>query len=705
MDPEIAAPSPPPVPPPAADGRPPGDRDRAWSSPLLALVLSLTLYLGASGLWIALEPASRPAQMQVLAHTVAGILALVPWAWYQARHFAETWRRPLSHHLILGWGSGLLLLAAMVSGGVVTWQAAAGVRVVPAWRTVHLATGLASFLLVAAHTAVAAVRPRGGLVSPRAGRAWRRAPAWAVALLAIAAAAGAAIPVPSVDAAFPEGYRRAYGDSPFAPSLARSESGGAVNPEALSGSASCGTAGCHEQILREWEPSAHRYASRSRFFQAIQHAMAANNGPESTRYCAGCHDPIALFSGAKNLYDEDLTSPGADEGVSCASCHSLVRTDVRGNADYVLRPPEPYLFEKGYGAGGGTPLVARFLIRAVPRRHREAYSRDLLKTPEACAACHKQFIDEQVNGVGWVQLQNQYDNWRKSRWYRADPSREGDVSDPRRTITCRECHMRLNDSFDPAAGDGADYNRSPGDGKHRDHRFIGANQWHPVLHGLPGGEEQVRLTEEWLRGETVIPEIADKWVGGPAVALELDVPAEVRPGTEVPLRVLVTSNKVGHDFPTGPLDIIQSWVEVVVEDGAGREVFASGQVDERGFIQEGAFVFKAEGVDRAGNLIDRHNLWEMVGARFRRSLFPGVTDTAEFRFSCPSTLSRAAPMAPEREVRVPVPGDAAGVLRVRARLRYRKVDQTLLEYLYPGQGVTAPVTDMAHAEAQVRVVP
>jgi outer membrane protein assembly factor BamA len=33
--------------------------------------------------------------------------------------------------------------------------------------------------------------------------------------------------------------------------------------------------------------------------------------------------------------------------------------------------------------------------------------------------------------------------------------------------------MRLTPSRDPAAGDLADYNRSPTDGKHRSHRFIG----------------------------------------------------------------------------------------------------------------------------------------------------------------------------------------------------------------------------------------
>lgn len=189
------------------------------------------------------------------------------------------------------------------------------------------------------------------------------------------------------------------------------------------------------------------------------------------------------------------------------------------------------------------------------------------------------------------------------------------------------------------------------------------------------------------------------------MTLELIAPESVAPGDDVRLKALVASNKVGHDFPTGPLDIIQSWVAVEVVDGAGKKVFSSGEVDPNGFVQEGAFMFKAEGVDKAGNLIDRHNLWEMVGARFRRSLFPGFTDSADFEFACPSALARVAPLQPETEAAFKAPTDGDGALRVSARVRYRKVDQALLNFVSPNKRLEAPITDMAHATATIRVVP
>jgi hypothetical protein len=276
--------------------------------------------------------------------------------------------------------------------------------------------------------------------------------------------------------------------------------------------------------------------------------------------------------------------------------------------------------------------------------------------------------------------------------------------------------MPLIDSHDPAMGDEADYNRSATDGKHRSHRFLAANQFMPLALGLEGAEEQARLTEQWLRGEFEIPEIADKWQPGPAVPLELIVPEQVVVGEEVSLQVAITNNKVGHDFPTGPLDIIQAWVELTVTDETGRIVFQTGQRDEREFIEPGSFIFKAEPVDQYGNLIDRHNLWEMVGVRYRRSLFPGFYDVAEFSFSYPEELLAAGTPA-EGSVRASIDGAPttnnvpfvapaeAGQLRVKARLLYRKADQFLLDFLFGEEsGITAPITVLSEDEATIVVI-
>ena len=473
---------------------------------------------------------------------------------------------------------------------------------------------------------------------------------------------------------------------------------GRIDPQALAGSAGCGTSGCHSEIVAEWLPSAHRYSSMDFVFQKVQSNMAEELAPEATRYCAGCHDPIALLSGAKNVGNVTLSAEGADEGTSCLVCHSIVQADVRGNADYTIDPPQRYIYE--FHEGELAKLVSDFLIRAYPKQHIESYSRPLYKTAEVCATCHKQFIDAELNEAGWVQGQNQYDSWRKSRWHT-----DGELT---QTVSCRECHMPLVDSNDPAAGDRHDFNRDPADGKHRSHRFLAANQFIPRHHNLPGAEEHCQMTVDWLRGEFRIPEIEDRWTRGPVIRLDLKVPETARPGEPVRIQTVLTNNKTGHDFPTGPLDMIEAWVEVTVRDDEGNIVYASARPDERGYLVDPKIVFKGEAIDKHGNLIGKHELWRKVGSRFNRSLFPGFADTTEFVFECP-----ALPSDPKRRVVLAdeeksflLPDDVkTSELRVSAILWYCKFSPPFLDRLFGEEaGLRSELTDISRADAVIRVI-
>ncbi len=472
---------------------------------------------------------------------------------------------------------------------------------------------------------------------------------------------------------------------------------GRIDARQLAGSAGCGTSGCHSEIVDEWAPSAHRYSSMDFVFQEVQVNMAEELAPEATRYCAGCHDPIALFSGAKNVGNETLSAEGADEGTSCLVCHSMVQTDIRGNADYTIEPPPRYIYE--LKDGGVAKLLSDFLIRAYPRQHIDSYARPLYKTAEVCGACHKQYIDEELNEAGWVQGQNQYDSWRKSRWH--------EPGDATRTVGCRECHMPLVDSNDPAAGDTGDFNRSTNDKKHRSHRFLAANQFVPRHHDLPGAAEHCDLTVQWLRGEYEIPEIADRWTKGPVIRLDLNTPETVRPGESVRIQTILTNNKTGHDFPTGPLDMIEAWVEVSVTDEHERLVYASAQPDERDYLVDPKIVFKAEPIDKSGNLIGKHELWNKVGTRYKRSMFPGFADTSEFVFACPAMPSSPEfrPDLKDEEREFSVPHEYMGTeLRVTARLWYCKFSPQFLDRLFGADAnMRSEVTEMSSAESVIRV--
>jgi hypothetical protein len=674
-----------------------GRAPAGWASTLARAVAGILLFEAVSGLAITFGPFHPTVEWGLLLHTIVGLLAIAPFAWYCVRHWKDYSHQALSDVLLLGYvGIGALAIC-VTSGLFVTGQALFGIRTSPWLRYTHLVSTLLTLAALVPHVFIAWWRRRKTEAS-------RGAAGWLGAGGAVSVAGVILIGILTLSYAgtkyrnkFPADYSFPFGkDRPFAPSLAHTATNGAYDPRSLAGSETCGSSGCHTEIYREWQASAHRYAAMDPVFQGIQSVMAKQNGPESTRYCGGCHDPISLFSGTKNIFVENLTTlQGYNEGISCLACHSIQKTDIQGNANYTMVQPVEYLWQ--WSADHSAGAVARnFLIRAWPATHNRL-SKRMFKKPEYCAACHKQFIDQEVNRVGWVQLQNQYDNWAASHW-----NHKGDA---RKTVECRECHMPLTDSHDPAAGDDTDYNRTADDHKHRSHRFLAANNFVPALLRLEGADRHVQLTVRWLQGRIDIPEIREKWAEGPIVKMRIEAPTSVAPGQRIPVRVILTSNKVGHDYPTGPLDMIQSWVELEAQDNSGRVIFVSGQRDSRNFLPPGTFLFKAEPVDQYGNLIDRHNLWEMVGVRYRRSLFPGYSDTVEYNIMCPSGGPGlpAAKLNPNSNFSVPA-GRSIGKIHIQAVLHYRKIDQFLLNYvLGEKSGLTAPAVDIARTSADVCV--
>lgn len=663
-----------------------------WGALLSRAAGAALLFLTATGLAVTLAPFHAAIEWGLLLHTGIGVVCVAPLVWYALAHWFDYRHYQLSPGVLLGYVALAGLAICLISGAVVTWQGAFGLSMSPGWRRTHLISTLATMAGGLPHVAMLLLRV--GRIVAASRRYVRQTTAVAAAVLAAAALLPLSYSGTRYVDEFPADYSYVSGkDRPFAPSLAKTSTGGAFDARTLAGSRACGTSRCHSEIVKEWLPSAHRYAALDPLFQGIQHTMATQNGAESTRYCGGCHDPISLFSGTKNIFVKDLTGlDGYQEGVSCLSCHSIRETDIKGNASYTMSRPPEYLWQ--WQTAGPSRLARDFLIRTYPDQH-NTLSKRLFKAPQYCAACHKQFIDAEVNRVGWVQLQNQYDNWANSHW--------NHKGDPRKTVECRECHMPLVDSHDPSSGDAMDYNRTPGDGRHRSHRFVAANQLVPALTKLEGWQEQVRLTDEWLQGKRRIPEIEEKWATGPIVKIGLALGASKRPGI-IPIRVVLTSNKVGHDYPTGPLDMIQSWVELHVADADGREIFSSGTRDRRNFLAPGTFLFKAEPVDQHGNLIDRHNLWEMVGVRFRRALFPGYSDAVEYQVVCAGVgVDGGAGTAGGNRQQFEMPS-RPGTYSVVATLQYRKVDQFLLNYLMGASaGMTAPVVELARAAGSIAV--
>jgi len=632
--------------------------ERSWLN--FGLVGGLLGFVIASGLAIRLLPFSGFAQILVLFHTVAGIAAAVVFPIWLLSHWLGARQAPRRPRKVSAYIGFWLLASCSVAGFVVTWQALFRLYMSHGWAQFHLWTCAAAIPFLAYHLV-----PESRTADSQPGR--RRMWKWVAAVFAVPIALSGMLAALGATRQPDIRPSRVSSSNPFAPSNAATENGRPLPVAHLANSESCGEAGCHTAIYNEWRANAHRWSAQDQFFQTVRSVMTELHGRTVTEKCAACHEPVSLLSGHK---DPTLGSHalGYREGDSCVICHAVRKVDERGIGSYVLRVPRHYLYD-----GSTTPLarqVNHFLIRAYPAQHSHDYSLAPVRQPESCAPCHKEY-DVIVARQGPVQVETQFDDWKQGKWNRE--------SDPHKRLHCQQCHMyyvadALADPYDLKVGLGR---------KHRNHFFAAANQFMPEALGSPDAASQIQRVSEWLQGWRIVPEIQPTWPRGPVIALKINAPAAAARGSQVRLAAVLTNNKAGHGFPTGPLNIVRAWLELTVRDAAGKEIFHSGLLDAAQHIESGSYVLKPLAIDLHDRMLMEPDLWHPNGPRYRPAILPGHSEACDYEFR--------------------VPPGARGPLAVEARLRYRKANQFFMDSVYPGANRTAPITDVSSASASIRL--
>ncbi|MDX1654323.1 MAG: multiheme c-type cytochrome [Candidatus Competibacteraceae bacterium] len=647
--------------------------------PLLLTVLAVTVtsaltthLAGGHGVW---------QQWTWLLHVLGGSTLVFLLGGYLLTHLSRT----LVMRRLLTASSGLL------AGGALVWLAASGLTVLLLGQRetlrwlyqAHVWTGLGLLGLLGLHLLLHFTTPRA------AGRpAWASVPATAPLQAAIGLTAGAgavllatwgysALPTPAPQSVQP--YALSYGDHPFRPSQTETVSGDFVPLQAIAGSAGCGR--CHETITREWMASLHGQAASDPAYEKNVGLLAEVKGIAATRYCEGCHAPVALLTGTLTPggnHGGQEGTPANLEGVSCLSCHGIDRVEhVKGVASYRFAPARPYLFT-GHDQGPGRWLHD-LLVRIRPDAHRADLARPVLNDPRMCATCHAQFMDRDVNDWGWVKMQDDYSAWLNSPY-----SGQGEHTFAHEALTrCQDCHMPAVTARDPSA---------TASGQVRSHRFPGANTAIPFV---TGDQEQLEITRDFLRTGRVrvtVEEprrtgatrsdlsVAPDTLGADGQAAENQAPGGRTPtylylGEEARLRVLVSNDRVGHNFPGGTTDINQVWVHFRVVDGENRPVYESGALREDGQVEPSAHFYRSVPVDRHGHHVWKHDLFNMVGDAYFDVIPAGETDVLEYSF--------------------PVPWWAKSPLTASAVVRYRKLDIRYARWALDDPDLELPIVDMA----------
>lgn len=243
--------------------------------------------------------------------------------------------------------------------------------------------------------------------------------------------------------------------------------------------------------------------------------------------------------------------------------------------------------------------------------------------------------------------------------------------------------------------------------------MLASNMYIPATMDIPGGDEQAALTIAWLKGEIEIPEIEDKWVTGPVVTLDIIAPDTVRPGELINMKLHLHNNKTGHDFPAGPLDVLESWVELTVQDNLGNTLLELGTQNSVSASIDAPVLYKADWYDAQGLPVERHNLWDVVGASYRRVIRSGGDDIVNVPFRCPGiarprlsqSVSQAGPGERNTDVVFSIQNGDLTELHVTAKLMFRKANPDFLAQVYEFQPVTeAPIVELVARTHIIKVV-
>ncbi len=454
-------------------------------------------------------------------------------------------------------------------------------------------------------------------------------------------------------------YRTAFDEEEFAQAADPESDWPRVPADRIAGSVTCGATDCHEQNTREWAGSPHRFSASNQFYRSAVQEIIDAKGVAAAVFCANCHDPDRALRGTIAEDYKYGVPEGGSDGVSCEVCHGIVGVegeppgDPPANARFAVALDEPY---PGHGARRERN------IRLDPRRHRQAFvtnNMTLRATP--CQSCHR------VELKPHLVVQNPT---VMSQFFGAGG------------VACTTCHLpqdRASTYTHHMAGINVDLAHyatglEKGDLEliqrnalyTRD--FLGLRRYRPI--DRDGWPEPV--PEAWS------PEGSKRSPSNGVIGLTLEAYPEE--GGVLDLRARTLNISIGHQFPSGPFDLHQVWLELYVADAEGRVLHHEGDLDAKGYIQGDPRTLGAEELDADGRHIEKHRIFEVEKIVNRRVLWSDIL---------------------KDNFKIEVPPDAALPLDVRARWLFRRAPPKFAEWSLQVEKSPLPAHELATAQIRV----
>jgi tetratricopeptide (TPR) repeat protein len=455
-------------------------------------------------------------------------------------------------------------------------------------------------------------------------------------------------------------------DNISSPGNAAIEGDDFIQPGAFPDAKYC--AHCHQEAYAQWRQALHSNSFRTPFYRASVNIVMNTKGIQFARHCDSCHNPIGVLSGG--LTQESIVDRKFDQdGLTCTTCHSIQKVQSTiGNGGYVMGVPAVITDANGKRIPGEVPYAE---ILAHPDWHAKAVMQPFYRTPEFCASCHKANLPTPLNGYKWIRAFTTYDEWQTSKFSQRNPLTFYSAD----FTTCQGCHMKRAPATLPEPG--------AKNGTFVSHRWEAGNTAVPFYYGF---DEQLQKTIAFLRsGNYLNVDIFGlKIEGQPDMIAPLgSKPFSLKPRDVVEALVVIQNKNIGHSLIPEVRDLYEAWVEVVVKDNAGNEIYHSGFIKPNGTLDERAHTFTNRPVNTDGEFVDNHKVWTIHSVAYDNTVAAGRSTLVRYEFQIPSEIKDA--------------------VTVTARVNYRHLRQSYLNNVLGKDHPDYPIVELASQTRTLKI--
>jgi hypothetical protein len=207
------------------------------------------------------------------------------------------------------------------------------------------------------------------------------------------------------------------------------------------------------------------------------------------------------------------------------------------------------------------------------------------------------------------------------------------------------------------------------------HRWPAGNTAVPFYYGF---DEQLQKTVEFLKSGMYlnVDLFGIKKAGEDAMTAPLgSAPFHLAPNEIVQMMVVIQNKNIGHSLVPEVRDLYEPWVEFVVQDAAGKEIYHSGFLKPDGSLDERAHSFTNRPVNIDGSFVDNHKVWTIHSVAYDNTIQSGRSALVRYEFQ--------------------IPAGVKGPLTVTARVNYRHLRQSYLNNVFGNDHPAYPVVELA----------